>query len=65
MLGPAKSRRLDKPAAVPLEDLVPADHFYHHLEAKLDLGFVRDWVKGCYAERGCPGIDPVCSSSSS
>ena len=45
MLGPAKPRRLDEPIAVSLEDLVPADHFYRHLEAKLDLGFVRDWAR--------------------
>ena len=28
-----------------IEDLVPADNFYRHLEAKLDLGFVRDLVR--------------------
>jgi transposase len=59
MLGPAKPRRLDQPIAVSLEDLVPADHFYRHLEAKLDLSFVRDWTRGLYAERGRPSIDPV------
>jgi hypothetical protein len=42
MLGPPKSRRLDAPIAVSLEALVPVDHFYRHLEAKLDLGFVRE-----------------------
>ncbi len=42
MLGPAKPRRLDAPIAVSLEDLIPSDHFYRHLEAKLDLSFVRD-----------------------
>ncbi len=45
--------------AASLEELVPADHFYRHLEAKLDLSFVRDWVRECYAERGRPSIDPV------
>jgi hypothetical protein len=30
-----------------LETLVPADHFYRHLDAKLDLSFVRDLVRGC------------------
>ena len=45
MLGPPKPRRLDEPIAVSLEDLVPPDHFYRHLEAKLDLGFVRDWAR--------------------
>ena len=42
MLGPAKRRRLDEPITVSLEDLVPRDHFYRHLEARLDLSFVRD-----------------------
>jgi transposase len=59
MLGPAKLRRLDAPIAVSLEDMVPANHFYRHLEAKLDLSFVRDWVSDLYAERGRPSIDPV------
>src|SRR5829696_6539922 len=59
MLGPAKSRRLDAPIAVSLEDLVPRDNFYRHLEAKLDLGFVRDWTRELYTERGRPSIDPV------
>jgi len=59
MLGPPKSRRLDAPIAVSLEALVPVDHFYRHLEAKLDLGFVREWARELYAERGRPSIDPV------
>src|SRR6185312_13974296 len=59
MLGPPKSRRLDEPIAVSLERLVPPDHFYRHLEAKLDLSFVRDWTRELYAERGRPSIDPV------
>src|SRR3954467_14609614 len=59
MLGPAKPRRLDQPIAVSLEDLVPRNNFYRHLEAKLDLGFVRDWTRDLYAERGRPSIDPV------
>ena len=59
MLGPAKFRRLDEPIAVSLEDLVPANNFYRHLETKLDLGFVRDWTSDLYAERGRPSIDPV------
>ena len=45
MLGPVKPRRLDGPIAVSLEDLVPADNFYRHLEAKLDLGFVREKLR--------------------
>jgi transposase len=59
MLGPAKPRRLEQPIAVSLEALVPADNFYRHLEATLDLSFVRAWVQDRYAERGRPSIDPV------
>jgi transposase len=59
MLGPAKPRRLDLPIAVSLEDLVPTNHFYRHLEAKLDLSFVREWSRELYAARGRPSIDPV------
>src|SRR5215216_2648819 len=42
-----------------LEDLVPASHFHRHLEAKLDLGFVRDLVRDTYKERGRPSVDPT------
>ena len=59
MLGPAKPRRLHEPITVSLEDLVPSNHFYRLLEAKLDLSFVRDWTRDLYAERGRPSIDPV------
>src|SRR3954468_6472688 len=59
MLGPLKSRRLDQPITVSLEELVPANNFYRHMEAKLDLSFVRDWTRELYAERGRPSIDPV------
>jgi len=59
MLGLLKSRRLDRPIAVSLEDLVPQNNFYRHLENKLDLSFVRDCAKELYAERGRPSIDPV------
>src|SRR5215217_451782 len=41
-----------------LEDLVPAGNFYRHLEAKLDLGFVRDLVRDTYKEGGRPSVDP-------
>jgi transposase len=59
MLGPPKLRCLDQPIAVSLEDLIPSDHFYRHLDAKLDLSFVRAWVQNCYAAGGRPSIDPV------
>src|SRR5215213_6588068 len=42
-----------------LEDLVPQDHFYRHLERTLDLGLVRDLVRDAYAEAGRPSIDPI------
>src|SRR5713226_2234326 len=42
-----------------LEDLVPPDHFYRHLERTLDLSFVRQFVQETYAGIGRPSIDPV------
>ena len=42
-----------------LEDLVPEDHFYRRLEARLDLSFVRDLVGPLYAKGGRPSVDPV------
>ena len=41
-----------------IDDLVPADNFYRHLEAKLDLGFVHDLVRATYKECGRPSVDP-------
>jgi hypothetical protein len=38
-----------------LEDLVPTSNFYRHLEAKLDLGSVRDLVRTTYKECGRVG----------
>ena len=46
MLGPRKSRRLDEPIAVSLEDLVPSNHFYRNLEAKLDVILVDCHMRG-------------------
>lgn len=59
MLGPPKLRWLDRPIAVSIEDLVPPDHFDRHLDATLDLSFVRTWVAASYAAGGRPSIDPV------
>jgi transposase len=42
-----------------LEELVPQDHFYRHLERVLDLSFVRELVAPYYAAGGRPSIDPV------
>lgn len=59
MIGPPKLRCLDQPIGRSIEELVPQDHFYRFLDAKLDLTFVRTWVADRYAERGRPSIDPV------
>jgi len=45
--------------ALTLEELVPPDSFYRHLERSLDLSFMRDLVHEAYAETGLPSIDPV------
>ena len=54
----AKERVFAPLCNLTVEDLVPADHFYRHLAAKLDLGFVRELVRRTYKERGRPAIDP-------
>ena len=37
---------------------MPVSNFYRHLEAKMDLGFVRDLVRATYSECGRPSVDP-------
>jgi transposase len=59
MLGPAKIRRVDEPVLASLDALVPAHHFYRHLESTLDLAFVRDLVRSAYKDGGRPSIDPI------
>jgi transposase len=59
MLGPEKVRDLDRPILASLQALVPATNFYRHLDAALDLRFVRAWAEGRYAAKGRPSIDPV------
>ena len=59
MLGPPKARRVDRPVLASLDDLVPPGNFYRHLEAALDLAFVRDLVRDRYAGIGRPSLDPV------
>src|SRR5215471_2241428 len=44
---------------VSLEELVPQDHLYRHLERTLDLSFVREFVQQTYASGGRPSIDPL------
>jgi len=58
MMG-TKERAFGPLPPVSLDDLIPADHFYRHLERVLDLGFVRDLVRASYAGIGRPSIDPV------
>src|SRR6516164_5585197 len=59
MLG-QKIKCFKEHTAVSLESLVPQGNFYRHVEAKLDLSFVRELVKDCYtAQMGRPSIDPV------
>ena len=58
MMG-MKERRFAQLVTVSLEDLVPADHFYRHLERTLDLSFVREFVQQTYACKGRPSIDPI------
>jgi transposase len=58
MLGPPKTRDLDRPVLISIESHVPQDHFYRHLHRVLDLSFVRDLVADRYAVGGRPSIDP-------
>jgi hypothetical protein len=54
-----KARLFGPLEQVSLEDLVPKDHFYRHVERSLDLSFVRALVSSCYAPIGRPSVDPV------
>jgi transposase len=58
MMG-TKARLFTPVPSVSLEDLVPKDHFYRHVDRYLDLSFVRELVKDCYTQGGRPSIDPV------
>src|SRR2546426_5382054 len=58
MMG-SKERYFAPLTNVSLEELVPADHFYRHLERTLDLSFVREFVQETYAHGGRPSIDPI------
>src|SRR5437588_637687 len=58
MMG-TKERSFAPLIHVSLEELVPQDHFYRHLERTLDLSFVREFVQETYAGKGRPSIDPV------
>ena len=58
MMG-SKQRQFAPLINVSLEGLVPANHFYRHLEKTLDLSFVREFVQETYAGSGRPSIDPI------
>ena len=58
MMG-MKQRHFAPLIQVSLEELVPQDHFYRHLERTLDLSFVREFVQETYAGMGRPSIDPI------
>ena len=52
MLGPSKLRCLNRPITASIEALLPPDHFYRHLDAALDLRFVRAWSRNYDAVTG-------------
>src|SRR5216683_6215734 len=58
MMG-TKARNAAPLSTISLEDLVPQDHLYRHLDQKLDLSFVREFVQETYAQGGRPSIDPM------
>jgi transposase len=58
MMG-TKIRNFAPLADLSLEELVPKDNFYRRLDATLDLSFIRDLVRDCYASSGRPSVDPV------
>jgi transposase len=58
MMG-TKERSFAPLINVSMEELVPQDHFYRHLERTLDLTFVRNFVQQTYAGGGRPSIDPI------
>lgn len=58
MMG-TKERSFAPLINVSLEELVPQDHFYRHLERTIDLSIVRELVQETYAGGGRPSIDPV------
>src|SRR5947209_15150351 len=58
MMG-TKERSFAPLIHVSVEELVPQDHFYRHLERTVDLSFVRQFVQETYASKGRPSVDPV------
>ena len=58
MMG-LKERAFAPVVCVSLEELVPQDNFYRHLQRVLDLSFVYELVHECYAVAGRPSLDPM------
>ena len=58
MMG-TKERCFSPLVKMSVEELVPQDHFYRHLDRTLDLSFVREFVQDTYAGGGRPSIDPI------
>jgi transposase len=54
-----KKRNFSPLKDLSLEDLVPKDNFYRRLKRTIDLSFVRELVRECYASSGRPSVDPV------
>src|SRR5438874_10539214 len=54
-----KERQFASLIHVSIEQLVPHDHFYRHLDRTLDLAFVHELVEKTYAGGGRPSIDPI------
>jgi transposase len=59
MMGTKSRSFTPLPRCISLEELVPEDHFYRRLQARLDLSFVRELVEPLYAGGGRPSVDPV------
>jgi transposase len=58
MMG-TKARNVAPLINISLENVVPQDHLYRHLDQKLDVTFVREFVQKTYAQGGRPSIDPI------
>jgi transposase len=58
MMG-TKTRNFTPLPNLSLEELVLKDNFYRRLDATLNLSFVRELTKDCYACSGRPSVDPV------
>jgi hypothetical protein len=56
MMGTKIRKFAPLPADLSLEELVPKDNFYRRLQATLDLSFVRELVRDCYASSGRPAL---------